>query len=100
MLDRTELSINPDHIPFEKLQYLLTEIHYGGRIDDDLDKKLLSSLLKNYFHGGILNPNYLIAGLRSFKIPESESLSEVMAFIDQMPPVERHRKVTGLHQNS
>ena len=37
-----------DEIPYQAIHYLFSEIHYGGRITDYNDLKLVSTLVKHY----------------------------------------------------
>lgn len=42
-------------VPFEALTYLTVECNYGGRVTDDCDKRLLSSLLSIYYSKDIVD---------------------------------------------
>jgi dynein heavy chain len=41
-------------IPYKVLNYLGSEINYGGRVTDDKDVRLIKSILKRYIHEGIV----------------------------------------------
>jgi len=41
-------------IPYKVLNYLGSEINYGGRVTDDKDVGLIKSILKRYIHEGIV----------------------------------------------
>lgn len=48
-------------IPFEALIYLTAECNYGGRVTDDKDRRLITTLLKDYYNPTVVdeeNHNY------------------------------------------
>jgi len=44
-LDETTTSI-----PFDAINYLAAECNYGGRVTDDKDRKLIKTLLLDYYN--------------------------------------------------
>lgn len=42
-------------IPFEGHKYLIGECNYGGRVTDDKDRRLLTSLLNKLFNDEVVN---------------------------------------------
>lgn len=44
-----------DDIPYKVLNYLGSEINYGGRVTDDKDVRLITTILKGYITPGALN---------------------------------------------
>ena len=43
-----------DKIPFPALKYLIAECNYGGRVTDDKDRRLIVTLLSDYFNDKVL----------------------------------------------
>lgn len=43
-----------EDVPFQALLYLTGECNYGGRVTDDKDRRLMNSLLRNYYCEAIL----------------------------------------------
>ena len=38
-----------DSIPYDALKYLTAECNYGGRVTDDKDRRLITTLLEDYY---------------------------------------------------
>lgn len=50
-----------DAIPFKVLQFLFTEINYGGRVTDGKDRRLINNLVLNFCNEGVLDDGYAFA---------------------------------------
>ena len=49
-------------IPYDALRYLTAECNYGGRVTDDKDRRLICTLLEDYYcENTVSNPNYSFA---------------------------------------
>jgi dynein heavy chain len=47
-----------NQVPYKVINYLISEINYGGRVTDDKDVKLIKSIINGYCHPEALTDNY------------------------------------------
>lgn len=45
--------------PRDTLVFLTGTINYGGRVTDDMDKRLMMTIIQKFYVKDILNPNYM-----------------------------------------
>jgi len=50
----------PTEVPLKALNYLMGQCNYGGRVTDDKDQRLLSTLLSSYFNPTVMEPGKVI----------------------------------------
>lgn len=79
-----------DTIPFEAISYLTGECNYGGRVTDDWDRRLLLTMLADFYNTHIIeNPNYKFSPSGNYFAPPKGSYNEYIEFI----------KVTDITEN-
>jgi hypothetical protein len=54
-------------VPFDRLQYIISEIFYGGRINECRDRQLMMALTKMFIHEQALLPSYPFTSTRHFR---------------------------------
>ena len=60
-------------IPFDALKYLTAECNYGGRVTDDKDRRLIVTLLEDYYCiDEVDNDNYKFANDKIYSAPYFE----------------------------
>lgn len=57
-------------IPFKALIYLTGECYYGGKVTDDWDRRVLKSLLGQFYTSEIFYENYTFSKIESYFIPD------------------------------
>jgi hypothetical protein len=76
---------------------MLGEVHYGGRVTDDFDKRLLNTFCKVWFHDDMFHDDFVF--YEGYKIVKFKNVSEYVSHIDTFatndPP-----QVYGLHPNA
>eukprot|EP00976_Prorocentrum_cordatum_P091601 1188591-Prorocentrum_minimum.AAC.5 len=70
-------------ISFEALSYVIGEINYGGRVTDDLDRRCLLSILRQFICPSALDDAYKFSSSGIYHAPEEGSLEEVRNKLDR-----------------
>ncbi|XP_076243948.1 dynein heavy chain 3, axonemal [Calliopsis andreniformis] len=89
-----------EEIPFEALLYLTGECNYGGRVTDDKDRRLLSTLLLDFYNPEVIsNPEYCFSPSCTYHLPEDTGYEGCIKYIRNLP-MNQHPEVYGLHENA
>lgn len=67
------------------LQFLFTEINYGGRVTDDKDRRLMSNLVKNFCSPAVLDEGYAFSPSGAYAVPGCETVAQVSTGVLQLP---------------
>jgi len=97
---RMFLDENPNEVPFKALCYLTGECNYGGRVTDDKDRRLLMTLLDDYYCPAVLMDGHsLCAEHLEYTVPVPGPAESMISQIKEMsisdPP-----GVFGFHENA
>lgn len=78
-----QLFINEyDTIPFEAISYLTGECNYGGRVTDDWDRRLLLTMLADFYNPHIIeNPHYKFSPSGNYFAPPKGTYNDYIEFI-------------------
>ncbi|KAL8274807.1 hypothetical protein Esti_001282 [Eimeria stiedai] len=102
-LQQLQTSVTPDSVnplPWALLQYLASDINYGGRVADEWDRRLLRHLCSEVLVEETLPPDSAPPSSRPFTaLPPDLSCAETLAFIRSLP-AEEPPEVFGLHPNA
>ncbi|XP_059519194.1 dynein axonemal heavy chain 12 [Myotis daubentonii] len=95
-----QLFINEyDTIPFEAISYLTGECNYGGRVTDDWDRRLLLTMLADFYNTNIIeNPHYKFSPSGNYFAPPRGTYNDYIEFIKKLP-FTQHPEIFGLHEN-
>jgi len=50
-----------DVTPWNALTYLTRECHYGGKVTDDWDRRVMSSIIDSFYNEKVLKENYYLS---------------------------------------
>ncbi len=86
-------------VPYVTLRFLISEINYGGRVTDDKDVRLITSLLSKYFNAEAIQVDYKFSPSGVYYAPEAGPIDSVREYITNLP-LEDDPEVFGLHPNA
>jgi dynein heavy chain len=89
-------------IPWEALLYVTGQIHYGGRVTDDWDRRCLMCVLSKYYDPQVLHDGYLFDETGDYYAPDHTVLDSgvraVRKYVEGLP-AQDGVGLFGLHQN-
>ena len=86
--------------PWDALKYLIAEANYGGRVTDEIDRRVLASYLNQFYcEETLATPNYPLSPLPQYYVPEHGSLQSFRDYIATLPGVDR-AEAFGQHPNA
>ncbi|WIA11828.1 hypothetical protein OEZ85_011917 [Tetradesmus obliquus] len=88
-----------DTPPFRVLQFLFTEINYGGRVTDDKDRRLINTLIGSFCAPQVLQEGYAFSPSGTYAVPGCETAAQFCDVIRGYPLVPSP-EIFGLHENA
>lgn len=86
--------------PWDALKYLIAEANYGGRVTDELDRRVLNSYLNKFYCDDALTlPHYRLSPLPTYYVPDVGSLQSFKDYIVTLPSGDRP-EAFGQHPNA
>ncbi|KAJ1617774.1 dynein heavy chain and region D6 of dynein motor-domain-containing protein [Pavlovales sp. CCMP2436] len=90
-------------IPWDTLRYLTGEVMYGGRVTDDLDRRVLTTYLHEYFGDFLFDTfqpfHFFKNGEVDYSVPQRGHRDAYISAIQAMPSI-NSPEVFGLHPNA
>uniref|UniRef100_A0A3B4A2Y1 Dynein axonemal heavy chain 12 n=1 Tax=Periophthalmus magnuspinnatus TaxID=409849 RepID=A0A3B4A2Y1_9GOBI len=88
-----------DEVPFEAITYLTGECNYGGRVTDDWDRRLLLTILADFYNKDIIEkPHYAFSPSEDYCAPPKSAYGGYIEFIKGLP-FTQHPEIFGMHEN-
>ncbi|XP_076022383.1 dynein axonemal heavy chain 12 [Genypterus blacodes] len=88
-----------DEVPFEAITYLTGECNYGGRVTDDWDRRLLMTVLADFYKNDVIEkPHYTFSPSGEYCAPPKSAYEGYIEFIKELP-LSQHPEVFGMHEN-
>jgi dynein heavy chain len=84
-------------ISWTTARYMFCEVHYGGRVTDDFDRRLLATYGKTWFGDHMFLENFSF--YKGYEIPQLKTIDEYRNSIESLPLLDTP-DVFGLHPNA
>lgn len=86
-------------IPYKVINFLGSEINYGGRVTDDKDVRLIKCILINYIHKESLKDGAKYSESGTYISPPSGNLEDYIGYISSLP-LNPAPEAFGMHDNA
>lgn len=88
-----------DEVPYKVLNFLGSEVNYGGRVTDDKDVRLITTILRTYITPAVFDPEYKFSASGLYYSPEPGEQEDYFEYIKGLP-LNPAPEAFGLHQNA
>jgi dynein heavy chain len=88
-----------DNSPFKVLKYTVGEINYGGRVTDDWDRRLIVSILDDYYNSNVLENNYKFSTSEIYYSIPGTNYAEYRDYIKSLP-IDEGTEIFSMHDNA
>ena len=85
-------------VTWTTVRYMVSDIQYGGKITDDMDRRQMTSISENFYRQEVLEPGYSF--LKGYSIPQGNDINIFRKHIDENLPEVDSPEVVGLNQNA
>jgi len=85
-------------ISYPTIRYMIGEVHYGGRVTDDFDRRLLATYCDEWLCNRCAPDFEFIKGT-GYVIPNYKDINGALAYVEQLPFVDKPA-IYGLHPNA
>lgn len=68
-------------IPWDSILFLTGKITYGGRVTDDLDLRLLMTILRKFYNINIIKDKFKICNIDAYRFPKSFDYTSFQTYI-------------------
>merc|ERR1711988_1370908 len=96
---RMYLDESPLGVPWETVNYMLSEISYGGRVTDDKDRRLIASVLKVYYNEQVLLDDYKFSSSGIYYAPLNGKRADYSSYCEGLP-YQDDPEAFGMHENA
>nr|PNR35709.1 hypothetical protein PHYPA_021559 [Physcomitrium patens] len=89
-----------EETPFDALKFLISEANYGGRVTDEIDRRVLAAYLNQFYCPSVLSSsNFELSSLSVYHVPDDGTLQTHREFIKTLPGTDRP-EAFGQHANA
>jgi len=89
-----------DEVPWDALRYLIAEANYGGRVTDELDRRVLNSYMNQFYREETMTVQHCkLSDLPQYYVPDAGTLGSVKDYLSTLPSVDLP-EAFGQHPNA
>jgi dynein heavy chain len=88
-----------EDVPYEVLNVLGAIVNYGGRVTDDKDSLLISTILRTYMCKEALEVGHSFSASGFYKVIEAGTQEDYLEYIETLP-LNPEPEAFGLHDNA
>jgi dynein heavy chain, axonemal len=82
----TYLRTYPDKTPWDAIRYLVAEANYGGRITDDLDRRLCNVYVRQFFCDDVLeHDSFRLSDSPIYVVPPDGEYDSYVSYVETLP---------------
>lgn len=86
-------------VPYKVLNFLGSEINYGGRVTDDKDVRLIKSILTRYMNSSMIEDGFKLSTSGIYISPPVGDIADYLNYIESLP-INPTPEAFGLHDNA
>ncbi|XP_059616596.1 dynein axonemal heavy chain 8-like [Phlebotomus argentipes] len=91
-----EMKMRKGFVNWSAIRYMISEVFYGGRVTDDMDKRLLTAFTQMWFEASIVDENFYLRP--EFSVVKCQTKEEYLDYFEKMDENESP-EICGLHRN-
>lgn len=104
MMEAIRQYLNPtddkdDEVPYKALQYLASEVYYGGHVLDRRDSRCISRIISDFISPSIMDDKYAFTPQEVYHYPSNSNTVGLGSYLAKLPNIDAP-DVVGLHDSN
>jgi len=96
---RMYLDESAEGVPWDTLLYMISEISYGGRVTDKMDRRCIGTIIAVYFTPAALHDGHKFSSSGVYCSPPGCGLEDYRAYVEGLP-LQSEPETFGMHSNA
>ena len=89
-----------EKVPYQVLNFLGSEINYGGRVTDDKDVRLIRNILARFIQPEMVEDGFKYSASGIYRTIPAGGQEDYLKYIKEELPLNPHPEAFGLHENA
>ncbi|KAJ1570091.1 Dynein heavy chain 1, axonemal [Nowakowskiella sp. JEL0078] len=86
-------------IPFKVLKYTVGEINYGGRVTDDWDRRLITTILEDFYSPKVIDDMHCFSSSDIYYSIPADNFGAYRNYIKGLP-IDENTEIFSMHENA